>query len=324
MRIKNSIMSILKIILLFLLSITSVNFAFAQNQKLNILVIGGHPDDADGTTGGTAIKFARLGHNVLFVSLTNGDAGHYNTGGGSLAKIRMAEAEEAGKRFGVTYKVLDNHDGELMPNLNVRLQVIRIIRKWNADVVIGPRPNDYHPDHRNTGILVQDAAYMVMVPNIAPDTPPLRKNPVFLYVQDRFQKPCPFMPDIAIDISDVYKQKIYAMSAHQSQMFEWLPWITGRLDSVPKTEKGKLEWLAALRKRPITPDVRKLLIKWYGQSKGSKVTDAEAFEICEYGRYPDANEIKRLFPMLGNNSLMDIEEPDIELSGESNASLKSK
>jgi LmbE family N-acetylglucosaminyl deacetylase len=289
----------MKIILSLLLMAITSNFVLAQKEKLNIIVIGAHPDDADGSTGGTAIKFAKLGHNVLFVSLTNGDAGHHEIGGGILAKIRTAESMEAGKRFGVKYIVLDNHDGELMPVLHVRLQVIRLIREWNSDVVIGPRPNDYHPDHRNTAILVQDAAYMVMVPNVAPDTPALKKNPVFLYTQDRFQKPYPFEPDIAVDISDVYEQKIYSMAAHKSQYFEWLPWISGRLDEVPKGEKERLKWLAETRKRAITPAVRESLVKWYGDSKAKKISHAEAFEICEYGRYPNDEEIRRLFPMLG-------------------------
>ena len=197
------------------------NPIFSQNGVLNIIVIGAHPDDADVLSGGTSIKFAQLGHKVLFVSVTNGDAGHFNTGGGALAKIRREEAQEAGKRFGVSYHVMDNHDGELTVDLNIRLDIIRLIREWNADVVIGHRPYDYHPDHRNTAIMVRDAAFMVIVPNIAPDTPPLRKNPVFLYTQDRFQKPYPFQPDIAIDISDVYKQKIFGVAAHKSQFFEW-------------------------------------------------------------------------------------------------------
>lgn len=287
-------------IFLLLMIITFSGFSQVPNNKLNIIVIGAHPDDADVSSGGTAIKFVQLGHRVLFVSLTNGDAGHYSIGGGVLAKIRKAETEDAGKRFGVTYKVLDNHDGELMPDLRVRLEVIRLIREWNADIVIGPRPNDYHPDHRNTAIIIQDAAYMVIVPNIVADTPPLKENPVFLYTQDNFQKPYPFQPDIAVDISDVYKQKIYGLSAHRSQYFEWLPWGVGILDEVPEGEKEKLEWLAVFRKMPITPTVRKSLIAWYGENKGGKVTNAEAFEICEYGKQPDADEIKRLFPMLGN------------------------
>ena len=166
--------------LLLLSYLVLVSFlAFSQDGKLNIIVFGAHPDDCDIDAGGTAILFSKMGHNVKFVSLTNGDAGHQTMGGGELAKIRIAEAHEAGKRFGVEYIVLDNHDGELMPTLANRLKVIREIRKWNADVVIAPRPNDYHPDHRYTGILVQDAAYMVIVPNVAPEVPPLEKNPVF-------------------------------------------------------------------------------------------------------------------------------------------------
>ncbi|MGK7396614.1 MAG: PIG-L deacetylase family protein [Candidatus Cyclobacteriaceae bacterium M3_2C_046] len=288
----------MKIIIFLGLMLILSHISLAQSEKLNIVVIGAHPDDADGSTGGTAIKFSQLGHNVLFVSLTNGDAGHFEQGGGILAKIRMAEAQEAGKRFGVTYKVLDHHDGELMPNLNVRLEVIRLIRQWQADVVIGPRPYDYHPDHRNTAIILQDAAYMVMVPNVAPDTPPLKNNPVFLYAQDRFQKPYPFKPDIVVDISDVYLDKIYAMAAHKSQYFEWLPWIGGYLDEVPDDPQKRLDWLAAKRKRAISPEVKTSLIKWYGQEKAGQVTQAEAFEICEYGRYPRPDEIRRLFPML--------------------------
>ncbi len=194
---------------------------------------------------------------------------------------------------------MDNHDGELMPDLNVRLDIIRLIREWNADVVIGHRSNDYHPDHRNTAILIQDAAFLVIVPNIAPDTPPLKKNPVFLFMQDRFQKPYPFSPDIAVDISDVYEQKIYAVAAHHSQFFEWLPWLSGRLAEVPREEKAKLEWLGKQWKREITPEIRTNLVKWYGEEKSKKITVAEAFEISEYGRMPNDEEIRKLFPMLG-------------------------
>src|SRR5687768_1241875 len=212
-------------VLLLCLVLTNLS---GQNP-LRIIMIGAHPDDCDQDGGGTAILLASMGHAVKFVSVTNGDAGHQTTGGGALAKRRMAEAKEAGKRFGVEYDVLDNHDGELVPSLNVRLQIIRKIREWNADVVIAPRPNDYHPDHRYTGVLVQDAAYMVGVPNVAADTPPLKKNPVFLYFQDFFQRPNPFRPDIAIDISSVFNQKVHALDAHESQMYEWLPWIAGYL-----------------------------------------------------------------------------------------------
>ena len=176
----------------------------AADAPLRVIVFGAHPDDCDIDAGGTAALWAAKGHQVKFVSVTNGDAGHQSEGGGALARRRRAEAQEAGRRFGIAeYEVLDNHDGELEPTLAVRQQVIRRIRQWNADVVIAPRPNDYHPDHRYTGVLVQDTAYMVMVPNVCPDTPPLRKNPVFLYSQDGFQRPNPFRPDVAVAIDSV-------------------------------------------------------------------------------------------------------------------------
>src|ERR687898_682495 len=211
--------------------------------KLNVIAFGAHPDDCDQRAGGTAAKYAALGHRVRFVSVTNGDAGHQTEGGGALAARRRAESQEAGRRIGIEYVVLDNHDGELLPTLNVREQIIRQIRQWNADLVLAPRPNDYHPDNRYTGILVQDAAYMVVVPNVAPDTPPLRRNPVFMYVEDRFQKPNPFTPDVAVAIDEVIEKKVDMLDAHVSQFYEWLPWVAGNLEKVPKGAAERKQWL---------------------------------------------------------------------------------
>jgi len=291
----------LKVFFILLLTIFSkASFVMGQpSSGVRIIMIGAHPDDCDQKGGGTAAIFASMGYAVKFVSVTNGDAGHQSSGGGALAKRRIAEAQEAGKRFGVVYDVLDNHDGELLPTLDVRLQVIRKIREWNADIVIAPRPNDYHPDHRYTGILVQDAAYMVAVPNVAPETPALKKNPLFLYFQDFFQRPNPFRPDIAVDITSVFSKKIHAMDAHESQMYEWLPWIGGYSDKVPKNKTERESWLAKNREINITPEVRNALEKWYGKNRGAQVQYAEAFEICEYGTQPSGEEVRRLFPMLG-------------------------
>ena len=289
----------MKNLIVCFLIVFTLHLSYSQADPINVIVFGAHPDDCDADAGGTAILLARMGHRVKFVSLTNGDAGHYNKGGGTLAKIRIAEAKEAGKRFGVEYTVLDNHDGELMPTLENRLKVIREIRKWNADVVIAPRPNDYHPDHRYTGILVQDAAYMVIVPNVAADTPPLRKNPVFLYSEDRFQRPNPFEPDIVVAIDSVFDQKIYALAAHESQFFEWLPWTSGNLDKVPIGEKERLEMLANWRSSAPNKAATVALKKWYG-AKASEIKHVESFEICEYGNQPTDEELRKLFPMLKN------------------------
>ncbi len=267
-----------------------------QEKKLNIIAFGAHPDDCDSRAGGVAAKWAALGHKVKFVSVTNGDAGHQIEGGGALAMRRRAEAREAGKRIGIEYITLDNHDGELLPTLQVREQLIRQMRLWNADLVLGPRPNDYHPDHRYTGVLLQDAAYMVTVPNICPDTPSLRKNPVFMYFQDGFQKPNPFSPDVAVSIDDVIDKKISMFDAHVSQMYEWLAWHAGQLDKVPKDPQKRIEWLKNQRGNEPNAAVRKALAKWYGEEASKQIRYAEAFEICEYGSRPSPDDLRRLFP----------------------------
>ncbi|WP_301921058.1 PIG-L deacetylase family protein [Ferruginibacter sp.] len=286
------------LISIFLISsITSV-FAQAPNGKIRIIMIGAHPDDCDVNSGGTAAIFAKMGYAVKFLSVTNGDAGHQTMKGVALAKRRYEETQEVAKRLGIKYEVLGNHDGLLMPTLEVRLEIIRKIREWNADVVIAPRPNDYHPDHRYTGILVQDAAYMVSVPNVASDVVALKKNPVFLYFQDNFQRPNPFRPDIAVDITSVNEQKLLGLDAHVSQVYEWLPWIGHYLNEVPKNKSDRLKWLATKWVEPITPAIKTSLAKWYGKDKAAQAKYAEAFEICEYGAQPDEAEIRKLFPML--------------------------
>ena len=268
-----------------------------QQKPLNIVVFGAHPDDCDLDAGGTALLFSALGHRVKFVSLTNGDAGHYSLGQKELEAIRRKEAEEAGKRFGVIYKVLDNHDGQLLPTVENRMQVIREIRDWDADIVIAPRPNDYHPDHRYTGVLVQDAAYLVIVPGLVPESPPLKKNPLFLYSADPFRKPAPFEPQISIDIGPVFTKKVYALAAHESQFFDWLPWTAGNLEAVPEGEQERLKFLAEWRNAKPDEAMAKNLEKWYG-ARASEIAHAEAFEICEYGLQPTDEQIRALFPML--------------------------
>jgi LmbE family N-acetylglucosaminyl deacetylase len=266
-----------------------------DDGKIRVIAFGAHPDDCDIRAAGLAAKFAAAGHLVKFVSVTSGDAGHQELGGGILAKRRRAEAKESARRLGIEYDVLDNHDGELLPTINVREQIIRKIREWNADIVLSPRPNDYHPDHRYTGVLVQDAAYMVTVPDLVTDTPSLRKNPVFLYYYDHFQRPQPFRPDIVISIDDVINKKYAALDAHVSQFYEWLAWHDGILDQVPKDPKKRIEWLKEQRPERVLPEWKESLRKWYG-AKADAVQHAEAFEITEYGRQPSDDEIRKLFP----------------------------
>jgi LmbE family N-acetylglucosaminyl deacetylase len=277
---------------------STMGVLLAQNEKIRVIAFGAHPDDCDIRAAGTAALFHAAGAAVKFVSVTNGDAGHQIIHGPELAARRLAEAKESARRLGIEYEVLDNHDGELLPTLAVRNQIIRQIRLWNADIVLAPRPNDYHPDHRYTGVLVQDAAYMVVVPSLIPEVPALRKNPVFLYYEDNFQRPNPFRPDIAVDLDSVIDKKVDALDSHVSQFYEWLPWVDGKLASVPAGAAERKAWLKSTRTRPINPQVRASLVKWYGSEKGNAAKYYEAFEICEYGVQPDEARIRQLFPML--------------------------
>ncbi|MGE0131599.1 MAG: PIG-L deacetylase family protein [Blastocatellales bacterium] len=272
----------------------------AGDGKLRIIAFGAHPDDCELSVGGAAAMWAAKGHHVKLVSVTNGDIGHWREAGGPLAMRRKKEVEEASRILGTKVEVLDNHDGELMPTLEIRRAIIRLIRDWKADIVLSPRPNDYHPDHRYTGILVQDAAYMVTVPFICPETPPMKSNPVFMYYTDRFMKPNPSQPDIAISIDAVMDKKLDALAVMESQFLEG--GANGHDGLMPKNAAERTKRVADVRRGHASRNIgtanrfRNVLKEWYGDEAAANVKHAEAFEICEYGRRPDKTELKRLFP----------------------------
>jgi LmbE family N-acetylglucosaminyl deacetylase len=169
---------------------------------------------------------------------------------------------------------------------------------------MGHRPNDYHPDHRYVGVLMQDAAYMVTVKFFCPDVRQMAKNPVFLYVSDGFQKPNPFQPDIIVATDSVIEKKQDAIWKLQSQI-ESL-WATGNFEKVvpiPTDPEGRAarrkqqDDRTAGRDRAVAQKFRDKLIELYGPEKGKTVQYAEAFEICEYGRRPSADELKKMFPI---------------------------
>src|SRR5246127_4052072 len=203
-----------------LLFMPMLSAAAEPQEPLRIIVFGAHPDDCELKAGGTAARWAKLGHKVKFVSVTNGDIGHHEMAGAILARRRKAEVERCAEILGISTEVLDIHDGELLPTLENRRTITRKIRDSQADIVIAHRPNDYHPDHRYTGILVQDAAFMVIVPHLVPEVPALRKNPVFLYYEDNFQRPNPFRADVAVAIDDVIEPTLDALLVMESQIQE--------------------------------------------------------------------------------------------------------
>jgi len=116
-----------------------------NDGKLRIIIFGAHPDDAEYRGAGVAMKWAKLGHHVKLVSATNGDIGHWQMAGGPLAQRRKEEVMEVARRLGVTTEVLDIHDGEILPTLENRRMITRLIKQWNADIVIANRPTTIIP-----------------------------------------------------------------------------------------------------------------------------------------------------------------------------------
>jgi LmbE family N-acetylglucosaminyl deacetylase len=275
-----------------------------STDRLRVLIFGAHPDDCEFTAGGVAALYAQQGHEVLFVSLTNGDAGHQQQAGAQLVQRRRAEALAAAAVIGIRYELLDNHDGELLPTLENRRKLITLIRAFKPDLIMSPRPNDYHPDHRYTAQLIQDAAYMVMVPNICASSPHLADNPAIVYVSDHFQKPYPFTPDVVVAIDDVVEQKVDLLDAHTSQVYEWLPYVGGYLDQVPAAPEQHRAWLRQsldARLRRDADRFRNLLASRYGTERGHSIKYAEAFEWCEYGAPMTEERMARLFPFFGRD-----------------------
>jgi len=271
-----------------------------HENPLRILVIGAHPDDCDISAGGTAALYRQAGHTVRFVSVTNGESGHHQKSGAELVAIRRAEAAASGAVIGADYDVLNNRDGYLQPTVEARFEIIGLIRRFNPDLILTHRPNDYHPDHRYTSQLVCDAAYMVTVPPIVPDVPALRTNPVIAYLPDQFEKPYPLDPAVVVDIEPVIDTVVAMLDCHTSQFYEWLAYNQGKEDEVPADPAARRKWLKVeylARIAPLADRHRDLVVATYGE-RGHDIKSIEAFEGCEYGSPLNKAAIKRLFPFV--------------------------
>mgnify|MGYP000691305057 CR=1 FL=1 len=280
-----------------------------RENRLRVLIIGAHPDDPEWYAGGVAYKFVQQGHRVRMVSLTNGDAGHISMYGPPLAARRREEAAAAGRSLGVEYVVLDNHDAGLLPTLEVREQVIRIMREFRPDLIMTHRPWDYHADHRYTAQAVVDAIIPAShARRVAPDLPLLQPVPRVVYMWDEFTRPYPFIPDVVVGIDDAVEKKVEALDCHTSQMVEALPHHLRA--EVPADPAARRSWL----RQELEPTLRQAanlyrerLIALYGEVRGRAIEYAEAFEVCEYGKSAletatllSDDERRRLFPFFGD------------------------
>ncbi|CAN5620127.1 hypothetical protein BH23BAC1_BH23BAC1_04500 [soil metagenome] len=289
------------LIFLFLFScIFSTVFAQqASDQPLRIIAFGAHPDDCELKASGVAALWAAQGHKVKFVAMTNGDIGHFREAGAPLAIRRLAEVQECAKNLGIETEVLDIHDGELMPTLENRKTVARLIRDWQADLVLFHRPYDYHADHRYTGVLVEDAAVLVAAAFFTPDTPPTPKNPIFMYYSDGFEMPYPFKPTIIVGIDEVAEKKWDCIRSMPSQFADADSWQGRTLPNVPQDPNQRREYILSVmqeRNAAVADKYRDRLVELYGKDRGSKFKYAEAFQLCQYGSQPSVEELKRLFP----------------------------
>ncbi|MBN1419027.1 MAG: PIG-L family deacetylase [Planctomycetes bacterium] len=263
-----------------------------------LLVIGAHPDDADFCAAGLAALWVRGGGDATFVSVTDGSAGHQKEFGSALVARRREEARAAGEVLGIAYEVWDIPDARLEPTLELRDRVIRAIRALAPDLLVTHRPFDFHPDHRYTSILVQDAAYLLTVPSIAPDVPHLEAMPAIGYVYDGYRKPAPFRADVAIDIGSVLEEKLAALFAHASQFLEWLPFNMGGealRDAPPDIARAWACDFILARTSEVADRSRDALVRRYGDRRAREIRHAEAFEACEYGAPWTDETIEALF-----------------------------
>lgn len=262
--------------------------------------IGAHPDDVDFLIGGLSIKLSELGHKVKFVSATNGNMGHHEMMPGPLMERRMKEANAAAKALGAEFECLGIDDANVYVNKENTDKVVKVIREFDPQLVITHRPSDYHRDHRYTGQLVVDASYILILPLYMPEFPPrTRDMPVIVFGHDRFTTPRPFRPDIILDITSIFEDKVSGLSKHESQIFEWIPW-TFKMDEIVERAKGDKSAREELVKTFLDFRFARIMDRYRALFKDllpeRKVTNCEMFEICEYGRQPTKTELKKFFP----------------------------
>jgi LmbE family N-acetylglucosaminyl deacetylase len=279
--------------------------SLAQEKPLRIIAFGAHPDDAELKASGVAAMWAARGHKVKFVAMTNGDVGHFESAGGPLARRRKAEVAECARILGIETHVMDVHDGELTPSLENRKAVARLIRDWQADIVMGHRPYDYHPDHRYTGVLLNDAAVVVVAPFFVPDTTPTPRNPVFMYYSDGFQDPKPFEATMVVGIDEVADKKWKCVSAMPSQFGDKDSWQGRTIPNIPAGDREREAYLLEMVKKrnmAVADQYRDKLVALYGKERGQAIKYAEAFQLGQYGRQASVDELRKMFPMNGKAS----------------------
>ncbi|HEV2517172.1 MAG TPA: PIG-L deacetylase family protein [Devosia sp.] len=261
-----------------------------MSYPLKVLVVKAHPDEAEMYAGGTTRRLADRGVAVKYLSLTNGDAGHYKMEREPLKRRRAREAYAAARHLGVVdYEILDIHDGELMPDLAVRTAVISSIRRWQADIVITFHDDcPGHLDNRAAGRAVRDASDFCTNGNICPEVPPLAQAPICLKMID-YGALNVHKHDIVIDVGTSIEAKLRACAAHATQFFEFTPHERGVISEAPQTGDWPAERAFILKYWP------EFMYSLPAMSGGFEF--AESFELADYGRRTSAEEVLKLFAL---------------------------
>lgn len=180
-------------------------------MKLDILAIAPHPDDVELGCGGTLAKAVAEGKKVGIVDLTRGELGTRGT-----PEIRMQEAENAAKILGVhTRENLGMRDGFFQNNEKNQLKIIKVIRKYQPEMLICGAPEDRHPDHGKATQLIRDAAFLSGLKSIDTQQDAWRPKRLFMFIQWK-----PLSPDFVVNISGYLNQKIASCMAYESQFFD--------------------------------------------------------------------------------------------------------
>lgn len=184
-----------------------------NNDKLDILVITVHPDDAELGCGGTILRHVAMGRKVGLVDLTRGELGTRGT-----PETREIEARHAAAKLGVSIREnLGMRDGFFQNDEAHQLKVIQCIRKYRPEILISNALYDRHPDHGRAGDLINDSVFLAGLRKIetaAGDTAqaPHRPRLVLQLIQDYYIK-----PDVVVDVTDQWNDKVAAIKAFQSQ-----------------------------------------------------------------------------------------------------------
>ena len=263
-----------------------------SQEKLKVMVIFAHPDEGEIYAGGVTALYTQLGHEVKFMSLTNGDAGHYEMKPKELAERRYEEAMHSKEILSLSeYEVLDYHDGILKNTEEIRKKVASSIRDWEADLVFTFYPAEGgHNDNMTAGWIVREASSM-----LDPG-----KMPVFIYMRDFHTASFSYIPDFAINIDEVWETKLAACGAHESQVIEYNPEMEGVLDEVLASKEFQADFLFhnTVPFSIVRPENMMALEKWYGKEEAKEVTYVEEFEMAEYGRQITDEDVFELFPMM--------------------------